>query len=90
MLQIFVHIHAGSHVKRLSWAEIWLIQNDGSLNVLSHKVKTLGDHLNNSVVHMRDQRNAKKGLFFEAERARIAIRGQNVPIFKKKGPFGFN
>ena len=26
-----------------------------------------GDHLNNSVVHMRDQRNAKKGLFVEAE-----------------------
>ena len=27
-----------------------------------------GDHLNNGVVHMRVQRNAKKGLFFEAKR----------------------
>ena len=49
-----------------------------------------GDHLNNSVVHMRDQRNEKKGCFFEAERdsreRRTTIRGQNVPIFEKKGP----
>ena len=40
-------------------------------------------HLNNSVAHMRDQRMQKKGCFMELN-ARIAIGGQNVPIFKKK------
>ena len=40
-------------------------------------------HSNSSVVHRRDQRNTKKDCFLKL----IAIRGQNVPIFKKKGPF---
>ena len=42
-----------------------------------------------SVVHMRDQRNVKKGCFWDWMReARIAFRGQtqNVPVFKKNGP----
>ena len=47
---------------------------------------TQGGHSNYSAVHMRDRRNAKKGCFFEA---RIPFRGQNVPIFEKKGPFRF-
>ena len=40
---------------------------------------------------MDDQRNAKKGLFFEAERdlRESRLGGQNVPIYEKKGPFGF-
>ena len=41
-------------------------------------------HLNTSVVHMRDQRNAKKKkkkLFFEAEH-NSQESGQHVPIFK--------
>ena len=48
-----------------------------------------GGHLNSSVVHVHDQRNAKKRVvYWDWTRfARIAIRGQNVPVFKKKGPF---
>ena len=38
-------------------------------------------HSNTFVVHMRNQRNKKKGFL------KIAIGGQNVPIFKKNGPF---
>ena len=40
---------------------------------------------------MCDQRNAKKGLFLEAKRdwGKSPLRCQNVPIFEKKGPFGF-
>ena len=38
------------------------------LNNTSHLVDDPRGHSNNSVVHMRDQKNAKKGLFFEAER----------------------
>ena len=51
-----------------------------------------GGHSNNRVVHMRDQRNEKKKrLFFEAEcdLPRPVNGGQNVPIFKKKGPLGY-
>ena len=44
-----------------------------------------GELPDNSVVHMRDQRNTKKGYVLRLN----AIRGQNVPIFFFKGPFGF-
>ena len=43
-------------------------------------------HSNNSVVHMHDQRNEKKGLFLRLNMI-LGNRGQNVPIFKKQGPF---
>ena len=43
------------------------------------------DHLNNSVVHMRDQRNAKKGLFFEADRDwRESGLGVKMCLFMRK------
>ena len=45
-----------------------------------------GRHSNNSAVHMHDQRNTKKGLFFGG----ITFRGQNLPFFENKGPFWFN
>ena len=45
-----------------------------------------GGHWNNSVVHIHDQRNSIKGLFFEAkcDSREALIRGQNVPIFEKR------
>ena len=53
-------------------------------------------HSNNSVVHMRDQRKAKKGLFFEAGRdSRESRLGVKMCLFRKralldssKGPLG--
>ena len=51
-----------------------------------------GGHLNHSVVHICTTRETqKKGWFFLGYKrfAQIVISGQNVPIFDKKGPFGF-
>ena len=56
--------------------------------VLKFVLVTRGCHSNNSAVHMRDQRITKKGCFLRLN-AICANRGQNVPIFEKKGPFGF-
>ena len=43
------------------------------------------DHLNNSVVHLRDQRNMKKGLCFEAELdLRESRLGVEMCVFMRK------
>ena len=62
-----------------------------SVCLWSQLVGSPGGHSSNSVVHMRDQGNTKKGCFFEAKCkfARILIRGQNMPILEKKCPLGF-
>ena len=44
-----------------------------------------GGYSNTSVVHMRDQRNAKTDSILRLNA--IPERGQNVPILKKRGPF---
>ena len=45
----------------------------------------LGGHSNNSVVHMHDQRNVKKGLFFEAKRdSRESRLGVKMCLFLRK------
>ena len=45
----------------------------------------MGNHLNDSVVHMRNQRNAKKGLFFEAEHdSRESRLGVKMCLFMTK------
>ena len=47
-----------------------------------------GGHSNTSVVHMRDHRNVQKAWFWDWKWfARIAIMGQNMSVFNKKGPF---
>ena len=49
------------------------------------KIFSRGDHLNNSVVHMHDQRNVTKGLFFEAERNSRELRlGVKMCLFMRK------
>ena len=44
-----------------------------------------GGHSNTSVEHMRNQpeKHEKRVVFLTLN----AIRGQNMPVFKKKGPF---
>ena len=45
-------------------------------------------HSNISVVHMHNQRNAKKGSFFETEHeSGESWLGQNLAVFMKKGSF---
>ena len=45
----------------------------------------MGGHSNNSVVHMHDQRNRKKGLFFEARRDSHESRlGVKMYLFSRK------
>ena len=56
-----------------------------SIPISQHMNLTRGDHLNNSVVHMRDQRNTKKGLFFEAEHdSRESRLGVKMCLFLRK------
>ena len=46
---------------------------------------TPGGHSNNSVVHMLDKRNAKKGLFFEAKRNSRKLRlGIKICLFLRE------
>ena len=55
----------------------------------THQDRGGGRNSNTSVVHMHNHRNAKKGVVFWDWMwfVRITIRGQNVPVFKKKGTF---
>ena len=55
------------------------------VSVEQHKFYQGGRHWNTSIVHMRDQRNVKKGLFFETKRdSRESRLGVKMCLFSRK------